>query len=129
MRCGEGLHPSPHRRFQTHPSSFSEIFDHSIASIIQIAIQTVARDQAIPLISNISRFKSLFSLIDTTYKQTQIIEKLKEYIAPEEILLGTRLETVLRNGKMQVVNKRETFQYISIKKTLNALLNKKKYKR
>ena len=39
-------------------------------------------------------------------------------------MLGTRLETVSRKGEIQMTTKREAFQYISIKKTLHALLNK-----
>lgn len=55
----------------------------------------------------------------------KLIDNTNCYIKPTENLLGLRPEDQYVNGKMNRIYKTETFQYVSIIKTLNLLLKNK----
>ena len=54
----------------------------------------------------------------------KLVRSLDEYIEPEELLLGTRDEVIYKNGETKIIQKNETFQYVSIKKTLDLTIVK-----
>ena len=54
----------------------------------------------------------------------KLVRSLDEYIEPEELLLGTRDEVIYKNGETKIIQKNETFQYFSIKKTLDLTIVK-----
>ena len=83
-------------------NSFSKLFNKLIESVIKLFFNSFKKlekndeeDSRInSLLLNIRKFKNVFNFINSSYKQTKLIENKEEYIKPEEILLGTRDDTV-----------------------------------
>jgi hypothetical protein len=73
-------------------------------------------------IDDASILKNPLKFIDSTYKQLKMIEKTNLFVKSKPILMGQRQETMLKNGKMQIVFKDEKFEYVSIKESLIKLL-------
>lgn len=66
---------------------------------------------------------SPFSDVDTKFKQDKMIRRQSTFVEPIEHILGTREENV-RNDSIYIKKDiKETFQYISIKKSIEKILN------
>lgn len=74
------------------------------------------------LLSNFN-IVSPFSDVDTKHKQDKMIRRQTTFIEPVEVVLGIREENILKNSIYIKKNVKETFQYISIKKSIEKILN------
>ena len=77
------------------------------------------------LLCSLEETFTAFDTIRSDYNQKKYLKEKKGLIEPEEILLGTRCEQYLDRSRVSSLKYvPETIQYISIKKTINTVLNK-----
>ena len=92
------------------------MFENVIDSIIKLVQNSLEDFNIDRLTCNIHKFKSLFKFIDSSYKQSKLIESKDEYIKPEEILLGTRDDTICKKGVIQYIKKTNHFNTFLLEK-------------
>jgi hypothetical protein len=76
---------------------------------------------------NLFDVEHFFKNTDTFQKQLKHNLKHINYVSPEEIILGKRTDTVIRNNTNVMKEVKESFQYISIKSTLMTLFSNKSF--
>jgi hypothetical protein len=70
-----------------------------------------------------AKLGSIFEDYDTKFKQHKVFKTFEQFVNPETIILGTREDTMRKNNEHEIINKKETMEYISLTKTLTSLLN------
>ena len=76
-------------------------------------------------LESLNIIRNPFSFVDSIYKQMKLIDNTNCYIKPTEYVLGLRAEDKYVDGKMKLIYKNETFQYISITDSLSLILKNK----
>jgi hypothetical protein len=69
-----------------------------------------------------------FEFISSNYKQQNLLEATGLYVAPKSINLGKREDAVIRDNKLQIVYKDDSFEYVSLYETLEKLLSNREFR-
>lgn len=73
-------------------------------------------------------FERPFDELETAKQQIKFFIKHKNLVTPIEIVLGDRRDTTFRTGEQEEVVKMNTFQYISVRSTLQSLYQKPRFR-
>jgi hypothetical protein len=94
---------------------------NQLISLINLFSNNTMRDSSnlfeflTPLLKDYDKLLRKFNSI---YKQNKLIKTQNTYVPPESLILGNRFERCIVESVSRLVEKRESFEYISIKQTL-----------
>ncbi len=71
----------------------------------------------------LSKLSLIFEDYSSKYKQLKMIKSFEQYVDSETVVLGDRLDTRLKNNVQEITVKKETFEFVSVRKTLESLLS------
>jgi len=105
-----------------------------ISNYLRSQVKSLLRSMSIDLNSlavvnllNLFDVSIFFKNTDTFQKQLRHNLTHLNYVAPEEIVLGHRTDTVIQNNESTRKDVKESFQYLSLKSTLISLLRNKSF--
>jgi hypothetical protein len=105
---------------------FSKIYKQIFSSVqnlvdVLLNLSNIKEKQQINI--KMKKLNSIFDDYSSKYKQLKIIKNCERFVDSETVFLGDRIDTILKNNAQQITNKKETFEYVSIRKTLESVLS------
>ena len=97
----------------------------SVSNILSSA--GVSQDVMMRVSNSFSEFKSPFSDFNNEYKINRKFQSHPKYVVPEELILGTKCVRRKKKDSLIDIEVNETYQNVSLLKTLNSLLQNHEY--
>ena len=113
-------------------TTFNQLIEEIVEKIEKIANETFKKDkeseEAKEFSAKINNFRNPFDFIKSKYRQQKELNKTGMMVHPQSIYLDKRLDTVLKNNESIQVYKDITFEYVSIRETVQKLIENKNIK-